>query len=95
MSEAKKTANSKVRIGRYELVSMARDWITAMKNTDDFKDFGQSELVKEAIAVIRSGKMNAEEIEKALEARKKAAVEQPAEEKKAEPGAAKSDKSEK
>jgi hypothetical protein len=39
--------------------------------------------------------MNAEEIEKALEARKKAAVEQPAEEKKAEPGAAKSDKSEK
>lgn len=74
MSETKKaSSNSTNRLGRYEVVRMARDWIIAMKDTEEYRNFGQSEIVKQAIEEVKSGRATAVDIEKALAARKKTA----------------------
>jgi hypothetical protein len=69
VSEAKETAKKSfdLQSQRYGLVAMTREWLSVLKKSDEAKGMGPSELVKQALQDVVSGRITSEDIEKARE----------------------------
>lgn len=67
---------------RYKKYILTRMWIEVLKKSEDFKGWGNSEIIKRALADINSGEISESDIEKAKAKIKSA----PAKEEKKEPG---------
>lgn len=52
--------------GRYNLVALAKDWLTVLKRSDEAKGLGQSELVKKALDDVITGRVDKEDVMRAL-----------------------------
>lgn len=55
-------------IGRYEVVALAKKWMSVLQKSDDCKNMGHSEIVKQSLDDIISGAVNDSDIEKAIAA---------------------------
>lgn len=84
MSDSKKAVAAAEKLGRYNTVVLAKDWMEVVKDTEEYRGVGQSELVKMAVDEIRSGNITQEVVDKLQAAKKKAAAAGEAEEKKPE-----------
>jgi hypothetical protein len=52
--------------GRYNLVALAKDWLSVLKRSDEGKGLGLSELVKKALDDVVSGRVTKEDVSRAL-----------------------------
>jgi hypothetical protein len=68
--------------GRYNLVALAKDWMNILKNTEEVKGLGQSELVKKALDDIVSGRVTKEDVYRAQSKLKNSPVKEEEKEKK-------------
>jgi hypothetical protein len=51
------------KMGRYEIVKLALDWIEVKKHDDDYRKLSQAELITKALDEVMDGTATAEEIE--------------------------------
>jgi hypothetical protein len=52
--------------GRYNLVALAKDWLSILKRSDEAKGLGQSELDKKALDDVLTGRVTKEDVMRAL-----------------------------
>jgi hypothetical protein len=92
VSETKKTVPVGQEMGRYDTVVLSKDWIDAVKDGEDYREIGQSEIVKLAVDGVRAGEITRELVDKIVAAKKKAVSGETTSEKKAEKSSDKGEK---
>ncbi|MDR3111994.1 MAG: hypothetical protein LBU55_02340 [Elusimicrobiota bacterium] len=60
-----------VEMGRYEKVALALDWISMVKNTEDYRRLTQTELINKALEDIETNVATRQKVEELREKAKK------------------------